>query len=155
MPIQLPEPAQRVLKSDAEKQNTATVRRRQLANILFRERYLTCESLMFRVEFRMGFASFGEKNRKANFYRDIHTVKAALKQAGYEVKYSRHQEKPGYYIFGEESLHPCVKKEIAEAFKEIDQSQIEIYKHISPAQKFYQACSIINLAKKVAHWEFA
>lgn len=150
MPIQLPEPAQRVLKPYAEKQNTATVRQWHLANFLFRERYLTCESLMFRVEFRMGFASFGGKNRKANFYRDMHIVKAALKLAGYKVKYSRHQEKPGYYIFGEASLHPDMKKEIDGALKEIDQEQIEIYKRISPAQKFYQACSIINLAKKVS-----
>jgi len=150
MPIGLPKPTQRALLPKVEKQNTASVRRCHLANILFRERYLTCESLMLRVEFHMGFASFGEINWKANFYRDMHTVKVALKLAGYEVKYSRHQEKLGYYIFGEESLHPNVKKEIAGALKEIDQEQIEIYKHISPAQKFYQACSIINLAKKVS-----
>ena len=83
MPIRLPEPAQRALLPKVEKLNTASVRRWHLANILFRERYLTCESLMFRVEFQMGFASFGEKNRKANFYRDMHTVKVALKLAGY------------------------------------------------------------------------
>ena len=51
---------------------------------------------------------------------------------------------------GEASLHLNVKKEIARALNEIDQKQIEIYKRIPPAQKFYQACSIINLAKKVA-----
>ena len=59
-------------------------------------------------------------------------------------------DKPGHYFAGEDSLHPDVKREIAGSLDEIDQEQIEIYKRISPAQKFYQACSIINLAKKVS-----
>jgi hypothetical protein len=66
------------------------------------------------------------------------------------LKYSRTSKRPGYYIAGETSLHPDVKREIAGALVEIDQVQIEIYKRIPPAQKFYQACSIINLAKKVS-----
>jgi len=98
----------------------------------------------------MGFASFGEKNRTDNLNRDMHTVKVALKLASFEVKFSRHQEKLGYYIFGEESCHPNVKKEIAGALKEIDQEQVEIYKRNPPAQKLYQACSIINLSKKIS-----
>ena len=150
MPVRLPEPVQRILMPDEEKQNTATARRCHLANILFRERYLTREALMFRVESIMGVASFGEKNRNDNFYRDMREVKATLKQAGFDLKFSRSLVRPGYYFAGEASLHPNVKKEIAGALDEIDQEQIEIYKRISPAQKFYQACSIINLAKKVA-----
>ena len=136
MSIRLPEPVQRILMPDEEIQNITTVRRWHLANILFRERYLTREVLIFRVESVMGFASFGEKNREANFYRDMRTVKAALKQAGLDVKFSRSLDKPGYYFAGEDSLHPDVKKEIAGALGEIDQEQIEIYKRISPAQKF-------------------
>lgn len=150
MPIHLPETAQRVLLPDVEKQNIATARRWHLANALFRERYLTREALMFRVESVMGFASFGKKSRKGNFYRDMRMVKAALKQAGLDLKFSRSLDKSGYYFAGEDSLHPDVKKEIAGAFGEIDQEQIGIYKRISPAQKFYQACSIINLGKRVS-----
>ena len=148
--IQLPKTAQDILMPGTGKQIPATVRRCHLANILFREQYLTREALMFRVESIMGLASFGEKNRTDNFYRDMHTVKVALKLAGYQVDFSRHQEKLGYYISGEEPHHPIVKKEIAGALKEIDQEQVEIYKRISPAQKLYQACSIINLGKKVS-----
>jgi len=150
MPIQLPETAQRVIIPYVEKQTRAAIRRWHLANILLRERYLTREALMFRVESIMGFASFGENNRKGNFYRDMCVVKAALKQIDFDLKFSRSMDKPGYYFAGEDSLHPDVKKEIAGALDEIDQEQIEIYKRISPAQKFYQACSIINLAKKVS-----
>ena len=150
MPIQLPEAAKSVLLPDVGEQYPAVIRRWHLANILFRERYLTREALMFRVESIMGFASFGEKSRKDNFYRDMRVVKAALKQIDFDLKFSRSMDKPGYYLAGEDSLHPDVKKEIAGALDEIDQEQIEIYKRISPSQKFYQACSIINLAKKVS-----
>ena len=147
---QLPESTQYYLLKDAENRNPVTARRSLLSRFLLRERYLTRESLIFRVESFMGFASFGKKSWKDNFYRDMRVVKAALKRAGFELKYSRTGDHLGYYIAGEGHLHPDVKKEIAGALSEIDQEQIEIYKRISPAQKFYQACSIINLGKKVS-----
>jgi hypothetical protein len=150
MITQLPESTQRYLLRDAEKRDPVTARRSYLARTLLRERYLTRENLMFRVESLMGFASFGEKSWKDNFYRDMRVVKAAMKRAGLDLKYSRAGDRPGYYIAGESFLHPDVKKEIAGALDEIDQEQIEIYKRISPTQKFYQACSIINLSKKVS-----
>ncbi|HSG43100.1 MAG TPA: hypothetical protein VLA72_08085 [Anaerolineales bacterium] len=150
MITQLPETTQRYLLRDAEKRDPVTARRSHLTRILLRDQYLTRESLMLRVEFLMGFTSFGEKSWKDTFYRDMRVVKAAMERAGFFLKYSRAGERPGYYIAGEAPLHSEVKKEIAGALKEIDQEQIEIYKHISPAQKFYQACSIINLSKKVS-----
>jgi hypothetical protein len=150
MLTQLPETTQRYLLQDAEKRDTVTARRSHLARLLLRERYLTRESLMFRVEALMGFASFGKKSWKDNFYRDMCVVKAALKQTGFDLKYSRTGDHLGYYIAGEGHLHPDIKKEIAGALGEIDQEQIEIYRRISTAQKFYQACSIINLSKKVS-----
>ena len=150
MLTKLPEATQSFLLRDAEKRDPVTARRSHLARILLRERYLSRESLMTRVESIMGFASFGEKSWRDNFYRDMRVVKAALKQAGFELKYSRSGEKLGYYFAGESPLHPDVKKEIAGALQEIDPKQVESYKHISPAQKFYQACSIINLGRKVS-----
>ena len=83
---QLPETTQHYLLRDAEKRDPVTARRSHLARLLLRERYLTRESLMFRVESLMGFASFGEKSWKDNFYRDMRVVKAALKQAGFKLK---------------------------------------------------------------------
>ena len=150
MLTQLPESTQHYLLQDAENRDPVTARRSLLARFLLRERYLIRESLMFRVESFMGFASFGEKSWKDNFYRDMRVVKAALKRAGFDLKYSRTGDHPGYYISGEPPLHLDVKKEIAGALSEIDQEQIEIYKRIPTAQKFYQACSIINLGKKVS-----
>jgi len=150
MHTQLPETTLRYLLRDAEKRDPVTARRSHLARILLRERYLTRKSLMLRVEFLMGFASFGEKSWQDNFYRDMRVVKAAMQRAGLDLKYSRAGDRRGYYIAGETILHPDVKKEIAGALDEIDQEQIDVYKRISPAQKFYQACSIINLSKKVS-----
>jgi hypothetical protein len=147
---QLPESTQYYLLKDAENRDPVTARRSLLSRFLLRERYLTRESLIFRVESFMGFASFGKKSWKDNFYRDMRVVKVALKRAGFELKYSRTGDHLGYYIEGEGHLHPDVKKEIAGALSEIDQEQIEIYKRIPTAQKFYQACSIINLGKKVS-----
>jgi hypothetical protein len=144
------ETTQNYLLHDAQQRDPVTARRSLLARILLRERYLTREGLIFRVESLMEYASFGEKSWKDNFYRDMRVVKAALKQAGFDLKYSRTKGKSGYYLAGEDSLHPDVKKEIVGALGEIDQEQIEIYKRIPTAQKFYQACSIINLGKKVS-----
>ena len=146
----LPEATQSFLLHDAEKRDPVTARRSHLVRILFRERYLTRENLILRVEMLMGFACFGRKCWKDNFYRDIRVVKAALRQAGFDLKYSRDRENPGYYFAGEAPLHSDLKKEIAGALNEIDDQQIEIYKRIPPAQKFYQACSIIDMARKVA-----
>lgn len=147
---QLPTSTQSYLLRDAEKRDPVTARRSHLTHTLLRERFLTRESLISRVEAIMGSACFGEKSWKDNFYRDMRVVKVALKQAGFNLKYSRSGEKTGYYLAGEALLHPDVKKEIAGALSEIDQEQIDIYKRISPAQKFHQACSIINLGKKIS-----
>ena len=98
MLTQLPETTQRYLLRDAEKRDPVTARRSFLAQFLLRERYLTRESLMFRVESLMGSASFGEKSWEDNFYRDMRVVKAALKRAGFGLKYSRTGDCPGYIL---------------------------------------------------------
>jgi hypothetical protein len=105
---------------------------------------------MERVETLMGKTCFGEKSWEDTFYRDMRVVKAALRHAGHELKYSRKSEQPGYFIAGEPALHPDMQKALVAALNEVDPRQIAIYKNLPPAQKFFQACSIINLAKKVS-----
>jgi len=148
--MSLPEESQSYLLLDAQKRDVVTARRVNLLRILWRERYLTREGLMQRVETIMGHACFGEKSWKDNFYRDMRVVKTALKHSGHELNYSRKREKPGYYLDGEPVLHPDEEKAVRAALRELDPHQTEIYKRISPAQKFFQACSITNLAKKVS-----
>ena len=148
--MRLPEESQSYLLLDGQKRDVVTARRVNLLRILWRERYLTRDGLMRRVEIVMGHACFGEKSWEDNFYRDMRVVKTALKHSGHELSYSRKREKPGYYLAGEPVLHPAEEKAVREALRELDPHQIEIYKRISPAQKFFQACSITNLAKKVS-----
>lgn len=150
LPMSLPEESQSYLLLDAQKRDVVTARRVNLLRILWRERYLTRAGLMSRVEIVMGYACFGEKSWEDNFYRDMRVVKTALKYSGHELNYSRQREKPGYYLVGEPGLHPDEEKAVRAALRELDPHQIEIYKRISPAQKFFQACSITNLAKKVS-----
>jgi hypothetical protein len=150
LPLNLPKESQSYLLLDAEKRDVVTARRVNLLRILWRERYITRDGLVQRVEIVMGYASFGEKSWKDNFYRDMRVVKTALKRSGYDLNYSRRREKPGYYLAGESDFHPDEEKAIQGALRELDPHQIEIYKRISPAQKFFQACSITNLAKKVS-----
>lgn len=146
----IPVKIQSSLLQDAERRDPVTARRANLIRVLLRERYLTREALIQRVEFLMGFASFGKKSWDDNFYRDMRVVKVALKQAGYELKYSRRRDNSGYYLVGESRLSIDVKKEIAGALGEIDEAQIQIYQRMDPAQKFYQAASIINFGVRVA-----
>ena len=135
---------------DAIERDPVTARRAKLARVLLRERYLTRESLILRVESQMGYACFGKKSWVDNFYRDMRVVKAALKRSGFEVKFSRSKDRSGYYFAGEEALHAEVRAGIAGALLEIDPRQIDIAMRLSPAQKFSQACSITDLARRVA-----
>lgn len=148
LPISLPAESQSYLLFDAQNRDVVTARRVHLLQILWRERYLTREGLMKRVETIMGQACFGEKSWEDNFYRDMRVVKTALKHSGHELNYSRKREKPGYYLVGEPAQHPDEEKAVRMALREVDPHQVEIYKRISPAQKFFQACSIIDLANK-------
>jgi hypothetical protein len=150
LPTSLPEESQSYLLLDAQKRDVVTARRVNLFRILWRERYLTREGLMHRVEMIMGHACFGEKSWEDNFYRDMRVVKIALKHSGHELNYSRKRERPGYYLAGEPALHPEEEKAVRAALCELDPHQIEAYKRISPAQKLFQACSITNLAKRVS-----
>ena len=106
----LPEESQSYLLLDAQKRDVVTARRVNLFRILWRERYLTREELIRRVEIVMGHACFGKKSWDDSFYRDMRIVKTALKHSGHELNYSRKREKPGYYLAGEPVLHPDVDK---------------------------------------------
>ncbi len=150
LPLSLPPGTESYLLLDAQERDVVTARRVHLLQLLWRERYITRDGLVERVEIMMRHACFGKKSWEDNFYRDMRIVKAALKRSGYDLKYSRKVDRPGYYLAKEPGLHPDEERAICAALRELDPRQIEIYRRISPAQKFAQACSIIDLARRVS-----
>ncbi len=150
LPISLPSGAESYLLLDAQERDVVTARRVHLLQLLWRQRYVTREGLVQRVETMVGYACFGKKSWEDNFYRDMRVVKAALKRSGYDLKYSRKAGRPGYYLARQPGLHPDEEEAIRGALRELDPRQIEIYRRISPARKFAQACSITDLARRVS-----
>ena len=146
---EIPQKAQSFLLRDAQKRDRVTARRVYLLRALLRENYLSRETLIRRVEFLMGFKVFEGKSWEDTFYRDMRVVKQALKEAGFELGYCRKKDNKGYYLAGEPRLSKIVQKEISGAIAELDDAQMIIYKKMSPAQKFYQATSIIDFGKRV------
>jgi hypothetical protein len=146
----LPTEANHALLQDSLQRDPVTARRVALLNLLWAERYLSREQLIARLELSLGRGCFGCKAWKDTFYRDMRFVKRAFARAGFTLKYSRTPDSRGYYLSGEPALHPSLTKSISGALGELDPRQIEIYRQISPAQKFFQAASIIDVGRRIA-----
>ncbi|MEJ2487986.1 MAG: hypothetical protein P8Y68_19895 [Anaerolineales bacterium] len=146
----LPEKITHALLQDTASRDLVSARRQLLIRILWFERFITRNQLIERAEFELGKNCFGAKAWEDIFYRDMRFVKEAFAQASYSIKFSRDANSPGYYLENQPPLHPRMKKGIKGALEELDDQQIEIYKKLSPEQKFFQAVSIINFGRKVA-----
>ncbi|MBC8508077.1 MAG: hypothetical protein ISR58_05365 [Anaerolineales bacterium] len=145
----LPLETQQVILTDAAQRDIVTARRKQLLEILWRERYLTRSGLMARAEAFLGKGCFGKSAWEDTFYRDMRLVKKAFKAAGYELVYSRSKEKSGYYLRDEPSFHPLIQRAIVGAVAEVDAKQVAITSKFQPAQRVQQGFSISNLANQV------
>lgn len=146
----LPSKAKDIIIQDAIQRDLTTARRIVLLNILWHERYLTRAQLIARAEFRLGKNCFGSSAWQDTFYRDMRVVKQALKVAGFQLLYSRNRGQPGYYLQGQLALSSEFKQLLKSSAAEVDQRQIDIYHRLSPANRFYQGCSISDIARKVA-----
>jgi hypothetical protein len=134
---------------DAIRRDITTARRTALLEILWNERYLTRAQLIIRVERRLGKNCFGAAAWEDTFYRDMSLVKRAFASADYRLLYSRHRQQPGYYLDGQPSLGAELKQILKSSAAEVDQRQIDIYRKLSFAERFYQGCSISDTARKV------
>jgi hypothetical protein len=141
--------AQELILQDAIQRDLTTARRAALLEILWHERYLTRAQLMARVGLRLGKNCFGTSAWEDTFYRDMHVVKQAFKAAGYGLFYSRNKLQPGYHLRGQPALSPELRQVIRSSTAEVDQRQVDIYHHLSPADRFRQGCSISDTARKV------
>ncbi len=147
--LSLPASAKNSLLADAIQRDLTTARRTVLLAILWRERYLTRIQLIARVELQLGKNCFGISAWQDTFYRDMRLVKHAFEAAGFSLLYSRNRQQPGYYLQGQEALSSELKQILKSSASEVDQRQIDIYRKLSPADRFRQGCSISDTARKV------
>jgi hypothetical protein len=134
---------------DVIQRDITTARRADLLEILWNERYLTRAQLIARMELQLGKNCFGVSAWEDTFYRDMRFVKQAFEAAGYRLLYSRKKEQPGYCLDGQPALSSEIKQVLKGSAAEVDQRQIDIYRKLSFAERFYQGCSISDTARKV------
>jgi hypothetical protein len=144
----LPQKAQGALFSDTILRDRVSARRTYLASILWRERFLTREQLIKRVEGELGKGCFGHHAWEDTFFRDMRAVKRALNAAGYQVVYSRNSQKQGYHLRDQPALAEELVGVLDGSIAEIDQEQITILHGLSPAERFHQGCSISDTARQ-------
>ncbi|HEX9837742.1 MAG TPA: hypothetical protein VGA72_00270, partial [Anaerolineales bacterium] len=130
------------------RRDITTARRVALLEILWNERYLTRAQLIARVELRLGRGCFGASAWQDTFYRDFRIVKQAFDAAGYRLLFSRKKQQPGYYLDGQPALSSEINDVLKSSAAEVDQRQIDIYRKLSFAERFYQGCSISDTARK-------
>lgn len=147
--LTLPTAMKDTIFCDAMRRDITTARRVALLEILWNERYLTRTQLIARVELRLGKNCFGSSAWEDTFYRDMRIVKQAFETAGYRLLYSRNKQQPGYYLDGQPALSSEIKQMLKTSVTDVDQRQLDIYRKLSFAERFYQGCSISDTARKV------
>ena len=140
------------LLADAAARDRATARRSLLAEILWRERFLTRAGLVARVEARLGRDCFGAAAWEDTFHRDMRAVREAFRAAGHRLAYSRRMQRPGYYLQGRPPLHPDVARALQGAVNEVDPAQLAVLRQLGPADRFCQGSAASDIARRaVAH----
>lgn len=142
----LPPKVLEVLLQDTVNRDTTTARRTNLVKILLHERYLTRQQLIVRVEGLLGKGCFGASAWQNVFFRDMQTVKKALKAAGYQLAYSRSPVRPGYYLHGQPAVSAELYKTLKQIISEIDPNQIKIISKLTPAERYFLGSSITDAA---------
>lgn len=75
-------------------------------------------------------------------------MKQAFQAAGYTLEYHRGETWKGYALKGQPALSLAMKRMIQASIAEVDPRQLDVYRHLSPAEKFGQGISLSNLARK-------
>ena len=135
-----------ILLLDAIRRDPAIARRAALLRILLHERYLTREQLIIRTEGHLGKGCFGASAWEDVFYRDMRLVKKALGASGHHLTYSRSAGRRGYYLRDEPFVSAELSSVIRSSFSEVDPRQIEIFRWMTPAERFRLGCSVTETA---------
>ena len=141
--------ARAVIFQDALHRDMTTARRAALLDLLWNERFLTRAQLIARVDRKLGHNCFGKSAWEASFYRDMRIVRQAFSAAGFHLAFSRNKLRRGYYLLDQPPLSPELNQLLKSCSVEIDQRQIDIYRQLSPADRFHQGCAISDLARNV------
>lgn len=139
----------KVIQNDATHHDITFERRTALLTILWNERFLTRAQLIARIEQILGKNCYGEHAWEDNFYRDIRIVKRAFQKAGFALAYSRHKAQKGYYLIGQPRVAPEYAEMIRNSAAEVDPGQVEIYRQLTPAQRYHQGAALSDTARKV------
>lgn len=70
LPVRLPPEAESYLLLNASERQVVSARRVHLLELLWRERYVTLASLVWRVEIIMAYACFGEESWDGSFHKE-------------------------------------------------------------------------------------
>jgi len=149
MNANLPPEAAAALLQDAIQRDATTARRAALLRLLLRERYLSREQLIARVEGGLGQGCFGVLAWQDAFYRDMRAVKTALAAAGYQLGYSRSARRSGYYLRGQGRISAALAETIARSLAEPDTAQMTVIARLAPAARFRLGCSVTDTARDV------
>ena len=145
----LPHELERILLNDAISRDLTTARRALLIKFLWHERYLKREHLIEKVANYLGKHCFGRSAWQDTFYRDMRFVKHAFQRIGYQLRYSRRIQQPGYYIQDQPALSSEMITIIHHSKSELDSTQLHIFQRLSPSDRFRLGCSTSDLAVKV------
>jgi hypothetical protein len=96
----------------------------------------------------VGQGCFGAAAWEDTFYRDLRTVKTALRAAGHELAYSRSPARPGYYLRGEGPLSAELVEIIRQSAAQNDPAQLRILASLGPARRFRLGSSITTAARR-------
>jgi hypothetical protein len=111
--------------------------------------FSVAQGLFLRVELRLGKNCFGISAWEDTFFRDMRLVKQAFEAAKYRLRYNRNKQQLGYYLDGQPALSSEIKQVLKWSAAEVDQRQIDVYRKLSFAERFYQGCSISDTARQV------
>jgi hypothetical protein len=141
--------AQDIILQDAIQRDRTTARRAALLKILWHERYLTRSQLMVRVGLLLGRDCFGDSAWEDTFYRDLRVVRQAFQAAGLVLAFRRSKPRRGYYLQGQPAISAELGQMIRSSAAEVDPRQLQIYRQLSPADRFRQGCAISDTARRV------
>jgi hypothetical protein len=137
------------LLEDAIQRDIVTARRSMLLRLVWQESFLSGAGLIARTEAIVGRGCFG-RAATSTFRRDIRALKALLKRAGFNLRFSRQAGRGGYYVVGRPELAPELARMIQAGMQDVDPKQIALAARLTPADRLQQAGQLSDGLRRMA-----